>query len=413
MLLNRMQNTKPCKVILDLRIQLLDVMDATRALHAVLPSDSPSKLAPEIIRKLVDLCRCFASAEHLMSAAGAPRSLDETDAAELERCLAAGPKSITTTWTKVAIDQRRQEFDESLCKAKFGPLRTPIDTVFLPPEHTKEDLARYADATSAEENVGVADHLSIMYGIMGNSSEQGKVKLDSYISTMQHWAAKLSLTVSGLPPVSEKTTQLDSHLFVTLKHVKAAKHKADEVMQEMAAGSPSYGITVLQGAQDFLDSKVKFLGEQLVKLITQISKSAKAVLPPWRQYVLTNPDPAKIKGELIESKSTLALRALYPAMTQLHTDMIVADTEFQLHFDVTHSELVKEFTAFIAEVKLTIGVEHVCNVLYVLAPQVSKGPASKVGKAKAGLARELKLKLAKAQMLKSIPAELLTRVQNM
>ena len=65
----------------------------------------------------------------------------------------------------------------------------------------------------------------------------------------------------------------------------------------------------------------------------------------------------------------------------------------------------------VAEAKLTLGVMHYCNVLYVRIPAVStKDPAS-AAKARAGLVRELQKKLKKAKV--ELPAALSARISHM
>ena len=121
------------------------------------------------------------------------------------------------------------------------------------------------------------------------------------------------------------------------------------------------------------------------------------------RIVLEAPDPDKIKNEFIESKCINNLRSIYPVLSQRGKDLDAADADLELRLKVKLRDAPELFNAAAAEVKFAIGVEHVCSVIFVL------GPAAKGSKAKAGLLRELKVKLARAQLTNQIPAELVVQ----
>ena len=120
---------------------------------------------------------------------------------------------------------------------------------------------------------------------------------------------------------------------------------------------------------------------------------------------METPDLDKIKNEFIESRCINNLRSIYPVLSQLSKDLDAADADLELRLKVKLKDALELFNAAAAEVKLAIGVEHVCSVIFVL------GPAAKGPKAKAGLLREHKVKLARAQLTNQMPAELMLKAQ--
>ena len=100
---------------------------------------------------------------------------------------------------------------------------------------------------------------------------------------------------------------------------------------------------------------------------------------------------------------TLACRSAYPLLSQVLKDVDAADVDLGMHLRTRYKTPYEALRTATAEVKLVLGIEHVCNCIYVL------GPSAKSPKAKAGLIRELRQKLSKADLTSQVPAELMLK----
>ena len=109
----------------------------------------------------------------------------------------------------------------------------------LPPDHCNEDLARFSMANGAASEQQ-AERLAILYGSLNQKEEQTKVLLESSISSMQEWAAKLLQAMSSLTPIadlSEKTIQLEPVLFVALKQLRHFLSKPDDLLETQTSAA--------------------------------------------------------------------------------------------------------------------------------------------------------------------------------
>lgn len=384
----------------------------SRALEAVVPEVVPDKIGenfPELFPKLVEVCRALDVVEAVLLTTGPPGALiTQEDDLALRKCMAEGPRLLINKWTQCIIAERRAEFDSLLCKRKF-PERH-IDT-FLPPGQSEEDLNKCAGMDKST----LADQLALLYGSVDMRYEQAVVLAEASLSRMQSWAAKLLLSWSTLPAVASitfKSLNVDANTFTALKAFSSEEHKAEEILQSMAS-MPNKGdglndtlSKVLAEGKAFTLQKRQNFDERLCKLVAAATKVAKQHTPNWRSFVLESPDPNRIKNELIESKSSNNLRAIYPVLSALYKDVEAADSDLELHLKVKIRPELDTLESAMSEIKLVLGVEHVCNVVHVL------GPAAKGAKAKAGLLRELKAKLSKAHLMNLVPAEIMLQAQN-
>ena len=358
---------------------------------------------PQLFPSMVGLCRALETVEHTLLCGAASTGLMQPDhESKLNACLTSGPRALIKTWTAGIVLEKQSEFESALCKAKFPEQHR---NKFLPPGLSEEDLNKYADTDS--ECLG--DHLALLHGSLDNRQMQRQVLVEACVSSMQVWAARLVMSMSSLPAIASitlKALSIDPGVFAAIKAMSAELKKADEIVKLMGdAGGQEATASILAEAKAFVQQKLQSFEDRLAKLVTAGTVMAKQHTPNWRAFVLETPDLDKIKNEFIESRCINNLRSIYPVLSQLSKDLDAADADLELRLKVKLKDALELFNAAAAEVKLAIGVEHVCSVIFVLGP-TAKGP-----KAKAGLLRELKVKLARAQLTNQMPAELMLKAQ--
>jgi hypothetical protein len=394
---------------LHFRCSVCACLDQSRALHQIVPDELPDKICealPQLFPSMVGLCRALESVEYTLLCGAASTGLIEPDhETKLNECLASGPRALIKTWTARIILEKQSEFEGALCKTKFPEQHR---NKFLPPGLSEEDLNKYAD-TDTDCLGCLGDHLALLHGSLDDRQMQRHVLVEACVSSMQVWAAKLITSMSSLPAIASitlKTLSIDPGVFAAIKAMSAELKKADEIVKLMLnVGGQETMASILAEAKAFLQQKQQNFEDRLAKLVAAGTAMAKQQTPNWRAFVVETPNPDKIKNDFIESKSINNLRSIYPVLSQLGKDLDAADSDLELRLKVKIKEALELFNAAAAEVKLAIGVEHVCTVIFIL------GPAAKGPKAKAGLLRELKAKLAKAQLTHLIPAELNLQAQ--
>ena len=376
----------------------------SRALHEIVPDEMPEKICealPQLFPSMVGLCRALETVEHTLLCGAASTGLMQPDnEAKLNECLTSGPRALIKTWTAGIILEKQGEFESALCKTKFPEQHRDK---FLPPGLSEEDLNKYADTDFA----CLGDHVALLHGSLDNRQMQRQVLAEACVSSMQVWAAKLIMSMSSLPAIASitlKTLSIDPGMFAAIKAMSAELKKADEIVKLMGDAGEAMA-SILAEAKAFVQEKQQSFEDRLAKLVAAGTAMAKQHTPNWRAFVLENRDPDKIKNEFIESKCINNLRSIYPVLSQLSKDLDAADTDLELRLKVKLRDALELFHAAAGEVKLAIGVEHVCSVIFVL------GPAARGPKAKAGLLRELKVKLARAQLTNQMPAELMLQAQ--
>jgi hypothetical protein len=382
----------------------------SRALQQIVPDELPEKICealPQLFPSMVGLCRALESVDHTLLCGAASSGLIQADhEAKLNECLTSGPRALIQTWTAGIILEKQSEFEGALCKTKFPEQHR---NKFLPPGLSEEDLNKYAD-TDTDILGCLGDHLALLHGSLDDRQMQRHVLVEACVSSMQVWAAKLITSMSSLPAVDHNITlkvlSIDPSMYAAIKAMSAELKKADEIVKLMVdTGGQEAMASILAEAKAFVQQKQQSFEDRLAKLVAAGTAMAKQHTPNWRAFVVETPDPNKIKNDFIESKCIQNLRSIYPVLSQLGKDLDAADADLELRLKVKIKDALELFNAAAAEVKLAIGVEHVCTVIFVL------GPAAKGQKAKAGLLRELKVKLSRAQLTGLIPAELILQAQ--
>ena len=204
----------------------------------------------------------------------------------------------------------------------------------------------------------------------------------------------------------------------TVTHLIDLKAKATELKNkvgpadgpdEPAASDRLAIVEQLASCNTLLQGHLTDLQKRIVAMVSIVTPALKSKIPDWKGYTCTKPDPAQIIENMCNVSNLNQLSTAYGVASALKVGVEQALSHLQLNLNVTHKTEMKELGTALDSGKLTMGVVHACNVIYVRAPQAANGKNPST--AKAGLVRELQRKLNKTGIV--LPAELAKAVRNL
>lgn len=357
---------------LDFRLQVLELMQYSRSVSALAPlaGDIPDgqvrAKCPELFKKLVDLSRAMESVDTIISATGDIGDMTAEIMTNVTHQIEATPQKLVGKWTQRILDETIKDDEREFFRKKY--LAEHQDK-FYPPGASEEELSVYARG-DPEFN----SQLPYLHATLKQYDKQTTMELELCMNGLQIQAAKLSIAVVQRPVVSSLSLNMllvDRSVFAALKAIRVGIARAQALSEkelpsiERSAALKRHvteaGAFYTEGADNFAERLAKMLGIGLEMI--------KDVTPAWRPYVLEKPQPEKIKTEWVESTVSADIRVAYPILVSLLCDVQATDTDLELRLKLKHADTFESMEKALAEAKLTLVVEHTCNVIHILGPK--------------------------------------------